>query len=91
MADWFLNDSTSKTFTLYSRANVGEVFPDPISPLSATTGFLANLEPGWRDAYVATGAWEHDFYDPGVEHNTLACFQLVFPSFAVSEGSGLPG
>ncbi len=74
MASWILNDTPSKTFPLYSRANVGEVFPDPISPLNATTGFLANLEPGWRSAYVECQVWDHDIYDAAVEHNPIACF-----------------
>jgi len=74
MASWILNDTPSKVFPLYSRANVGEVFPDPISPLNATTGFLANLEPGWRAAYVACQVWDHDIYDTAVEHNPIACF-----------------
>ena len=72
--DWILNDTASKVFPLYSRANVGEVFPDPITPLNATAGFLANLEPGWRDAYVDCRAWDHDLYDETVEHNPLVCF-----------------
>jgi pyruvate,water dikinase len=74
VSDWILNDAPSKVFPLYSRANVGEVFPDPISPLNATTGFLSNLEPGWRAAYVACQVWDQDVYDAGVEHNPLACF-----------------
>jgi pyruvate,water dikinase len=74
VASWILNDTPSKTFPLYSRANVGEVFPDPISPLNATTGFLANLEPGWRAAYVDCQVWDHDIYDAAVEHNPIACF-----------------
>ncbi len=74
MNDWILNDTPSKVFPLYSRANVGEVFPDPITPLNATCGFLANLEPGWRDAYVACQVWDHDIYDERVEHNPIACF-----------------
>jgi len=74
VASWILNDTPSKVYPLYSRANVGEVFPDPISPLNATTGFLANLEPGWRAAYVACGVWDHDVYDAHVEHNPIACF-----------------
>ena len=74
MASWILNDTPSKVFPLYSRANVGEVFPDPISPLNATTGFLANLEPGWRAAYVACQVWDDDIYDRDVEHNPIACF-----------------
>ena len=74
MSSWILNDTASKVFPLYSRANVGEVFPDPISPLNATTGFLANLEPGWRAAYVACQVWDHDVYDDAVAHNPVACF-----------------
>ncbi len=74
MSSWILNDTASKVFPLYSRANVGEVFPDPISPLNATTGFLSNLEPGWRAAYVACQVWDHDIYDDAVEHNPIACF-----------------
>src|SRR6266480_3931577 len=74
VASWILNDTPSKVFPLYSRANVGEVFPDPISPLNATTGFLANLEPGWRAAYVACQVWGDDIYDAAVEHNPVACF-----------------
>jgi len=72
--DWILNDTPSKVFPLYSRANVGEVFPDPITPLNATAGFLANLEPGWRDAYVACQVWDDDLYDETVEHNPIVCF-----------------
>ena len=74
MASWILNDTPSKVFPLYSRANVGEVFPDPISPLNATAGFLANLEPGWRKAFVGCQVWGDDIYDTAVEHNPLACF-----------------
>jgi phosphohistidine swiveling domain-containing protein len=74
VSEWFLNDRPSKTFPLYSRANVGEVFPDPITPLNATAGFLANLEPGWRDAYVTCRVWDHDLYDEAVDHNPLVCF-----------------
>lgn len=74
MTDWPIFDRSSTTFPLYSRANVGEIFPDPISPLNASTGFQANLEPGWRDAFVACGVWEHDLYDSAVEHNILPAF-----------------
>jgi pyruvate,water dikinase len=74
MNGWVLTDRASKRFALASRANVGEVFPDPISPLNATAGFLHNLEPGWRDAFVRCGVWDHDLYDDEVPHNPLLCF-----------------
>ncbi|MFC5065198.1 PEP-utilizing enzyme [Actinomycetospora atypica] len=74
MNDWPIFDATSKTFPLYSRANVGEIFPDPISPLNASVGFQEYLEPGWRDAFVACGVWEHDLYDSTVDRNVLPAF-----------------
>ncbi len=74
MTDWPIFDGASKTFPLYSRANVGEIFPDPISPLNASTGFQANLEPGWEDAFVACGVWDHDLYDKSVQNNVLPAF-----------------
>ncbi|RZT88459.1 pyruvate,water dikinase [Pseudonocardia sediminis] len=74
MTDWPIFDRSSKTFPLYSRANVGEIFPDPISPLNASTGFQANLEPGWEDAFVACGVWDHDLYDSSVQNNVLPAF-----------------
>lgn len=74
MAEWPINDTVSKVFPLYSRANVGEIFPDPISPLNASAGFQHNLEPGWRDAFVACKVWNHDLYDATVEKNILPAF-----------------
>jgi pyruvate,water dikinase len=71
---WPLTDTASTIFPLTSRANVGEIFPDPITPLNASTGFFANLEKGWRDAYVATGAWDQDLYDAAVAHNPITVF-----------------
>ncbi|MEV0854467.1 PEP-utilizing enzyme [Nocardia fluminea] len=74
MAEWPINDAPSTVFPLYSRANVGEIFPDPISPLNASAGFQHNLEPGWRDAFVACRVWDHDLYDSAVDNNILPAF-----------------
>ncbi|MEV5837702.1 PEP-utilizing enzyme [Nocardia sp. NPDC052112] len=74
MAEWPINDDASKVFPLYSRANVGEIFPDPISPLNASAGFQHNLEPGWRDAFVACRVWNQDLYDAAVDKNIIPAF-----------------
>jgi phosphohistidine swiveling domain-containing protein len=74
MSSWPIRDDASKVFSLYSRANVGEIFPDPISPLNASAGFQRNLEAGWRDAFVNCGVWDHDLYDASVEHNIIPAF-----------------
>ncbi len=53
----------SERFPIYTRANVGEVFPDPVTPLTSDTGlFLAEL--GWRDAWERMGAFDTDEF-PG--------------------------
>jgi rifampicin phosphotransferase len=57
---YYVTDSDlSARFPLYTRANVGEVFPDPVTPLTSdTTLWMAEL--GWRDAWVRMGAFDLD-------------------------------
>ena len=47
----------SERFPLYTRANVGEVFPDPVTPLTSSR-MLFLTEEGWRDAWARMGAME---------------------------------
>ena len=57
---YYVTDSDlSEQYTLYTRANVGEVFPDPVTPLTSSTG-LYQAELGWRDAWERMGAFTHD-------------------------------
>ena len=57
---YYVTDSDlSERFPLYTRANVGEVFPDPVTPLTSDTA-LWFAELGWRDAWVRMGAFEAD-------------------------------
>lgn len=61
---FFVTDSAlSGRFPIYTRANVGEVFPDPVTPLTATTG-LWRSELGWRDAWARMGGFELDEFPP---------------------------
>ncbi len=61
---WIVDSAPSRRYPIYTRANVGEVFPDPVSPLTATIGITGNAEPGWRDALVRFGAFTRDEFDP---------------------------
>ncbi len=55
--------SLSERFPIYTRANVGEVFPDPVTPLTSDTAlFLAEL--GWRDAWERMGAFDVAEFPP---------------------------
>lgn len=71
--DWILNFEPSPRFPVHTRGNVSEVFPDPITPLNATTGFLANFEDGYRDAFVAAGVWDESIYHGEVRFALLGC------------------
>jgi pyruvate,water dikinase len=56
---WIVDSVPSTRYPIYTRANVGEVFPDPVAPLSGD--FIAlGAEPGWRDSLDRFGAFDHD-------------------------------
>lgn len=57
MADkvWIIDDEPSARFPLYTRGNVGEVFPEVVAPLTWST-FARVTEQGWREAYAQFGA-----------------------------------
>jgi phosphohistidine swiveling domain-containing protein len=57
---YYVTDTAlSARFPIYTRANVGEVFPDPVTPLTKDTAlWLAEL--GWRDAWARMGAFGLD-------------------------------
>ena len=62
---YYVTDSDlSEQYTLYTRANVGEVFPDPVTPLTSSTG-LYQAELGWRDAWERMGAFTHEEFPQG--------------------------
>lgn len=62
---WLVETKSSEQYPFYTRANVGEVFPDPVAPLTFSFGFqdgskLGASEVGFRNAYVKIGAFTHD-------------------------------
>jgi pyruvate,water dikinase len=72
--DRFVTDTQpSDKYKIVSRANAGEVMPDPCSPLNATLGMFEAGEKGWRDAYVVTGTFTADEFEPD-RTNTIACY-----------------
>jgi len=73
MDHWIVDSRPSRRYPIYTRANVGEVFPDPVTPLSATIGITANAEPGWRDAWARFGCVDVDEYDP-VDNEVIGVF-----------------
>lgn len=54
----------SERFPIYTRANVGEVFPDPVTPLTSDTA-LFEAEIGWREAWFRMGAFVPEEFPDG--------------------------
>jgi phosphohistidine swiveling domain-containing protein len=52
---WVVDDRPNDRFTVWTRGNVGEVFPAVVSPLTWSL-FGADVERGWRDAFAGLGA-----------------------------------
>ena len=61
---WVVDNDPSPTYPIYTRGNVGEVFPDTVGPLSWTMFGIPGAEPGWRDAFVRFGVFDLDEFDP---------------------------
>src|SRR4051812_13940930 len=64
---FFTDNPPNPKYPVYTRANAGEVMPDPVSPMSTTLGMMNAGDLGWRDAYIRLGSFEPDeinFDDP---------------------------
>lgn len=66
---WIVETQPSENFDFYTRANVGEVFPDPVAPMSFSFAFqseygLGGAEMGFRDAFVKMGVVEESELPP---------------------------
>ena len=53
----------SSRYPIYTRANVGEVFPDPVAPATRVP-LMWESELGWRRAYARMGAFDLDEFPP---------------------------
>lgn len=71
---WVCDDEPSARFPVFTRGNIGEVFGDPVSPLTWTTFGIWALERGWREGYYEMGLFTPDEFKPLGEAEILACF-----------------
>ena len=61
---WFMDDDPSTSFPIYTRGNVGEVFPDPVSPLTADHTWHGAGNRGLLD-FMTRFTIDADELDPG--------------------------
>jgi pyruvate,water dikinase len=52
---WIFADTVTQDATLFTRAITGDLFPGPVSPLTATAGIAAHLETAWAATYAEAG------------------------------------
>lgn len=60
---WITDWEPNQRFSHYTRANAGEVMPDPASPLGWTYAWEHGIALGWRDGYVRIGSYVCDELD----------------------------
>ncbi len=70
---WVVDSDPSPYFPIYTRANIGEVFPTVVMPFSWTVWGIPLAIPGWRQAYVNIGAFDPDEFEDG-DHDVLGVF-----------------
>lgn len=65
---WIVSTTPHHKYNFYTRANVGEVFPDPVAPMSftwfETDGTIGGSEIGFREAYYRIGVMTPDELPP---------------------------
>ena len=60
---WITDWEPSPRFPVYTRANAGEVLPDPCSPLCWTVAWEPGILAGWRDSQISAGTCEESEVD----------------------------
>lgn len=71
--DWPADNTPSKRWPIYTRGNVGEVYPDIVLPLEWGLGALPT-ERGWRRGAAEVGFALDSDYDEGEDYVVLGVF-----------------
>ena len=74
---WVTDNEPSVRYPIYTRANAGEVYPDPVTPLSGSLAMLSAGDAGWKDAYIRLGTMDRDEFEVD-RPNTIGCFGGYF-------------
>jgi phosphohistidine swiveling domain-containing protein len=91
---WICDDEPSKRFPVYTRANAGEVFAVPVSPLTWTAFFRLAWEVGFRQALYDMGVFTPDEFRPVGQCDVVGCFGgYVYLNVSVTRliGVRIPG
>lgn len=84
----------SKVFPHYTRANAGEVLPDPVSPLGWTFVWESGVVKGCRDGFISFGVVDYDEYDTPEQPESFGLFGGYFYNVLTQArlmGARMPG
>jgi len=71
---WVCDDEPSTRFPVFTRGNVGEVWIEPVSPLTWSVFGVHAWEPGYRDGLYEMGVFTPDEFKPAGQCEVIACF-----------------
>ena len=92
--DEFVVATTASTrFPAYTRANVGEVWAGPATPLTSTSMAGWPFENAWRAALVRVGAFDLDEFDPDHQEMVGVFYGYIYLNLSVQRvfGVRMPG
>ncbi len=87
---WITDHPISARHPVYTRANAGEVLPDPASPLGWTLVWQAT-NAGWRDSYINVGTATADEVDANEVVGSFGGYLYINASLARLFGVRAPG
>ncbi|CAB4873624.1 unannotated protein [freshwater metagenome] len=90
---WITDWEPSQRFPLYTRANAGEVLPDPCSPLAWTVVWEPGVVQGWADSQIECGTMNRDEFamDPPEVVGMFGGYLYINGSMARLFGARGPG
>ena len=99
MTDFSLDDQfvvatePSTRFPAYTRANVGEVWAGPTTPLTSSSMSGWPFEEAWRAALVRIGAFDADEFDPDHQEMVGVFYGYIYLNLSVQRvfGVRMPG
>ena len=91
---WITDRVPSPVLNHYTRANAGEVLPDPVSPLTWTLCWEQGLVKGCRDGFISFGVVDYDEYATPEQPEAFGLFGGYFYNplaLARLMGARMPG
>jgi rifampicin phosphotransferase len=91
MDRWICDEEPSARYPFYTRANAGEVVPDPVSPLTWSLTWEPGVRLGWYDTQINVGTCSPDELEPHEVTGVFGGYLFINASLARLFGVRGPG